>query len=110
MSGIPRDAYGQSYYTLRSVFLDGVPPPKIHLDLKLFQVKGEIPLGDVDVYEGKTSPLNRNEAEISRVESVRFEEWLLDLWRQKDERMECFLTSGSFVSKDRSEERRVGKE
>lgn len=39
--------YGQSYYTLRSIFFDGVPPPRIHLHLRLFDVSKEVPIGDL---------------------------------------------------------------
>lgn len=94
--GIPRNAYGQSYYTLRSVFLDGVPPPKIHVHLKLFHVESEIPLGDVDVYQEKAPSESRKEDEISRVESARFEEWVLELWRKKDAMIEMFLVQRAF--------------
>jgi len=97
--GIPNGAYGQSYYTLRSVFLDGVPPPKIHLHLKLFQVMGGIPIGDVEFREESAQTMSGKEAEISRMESARFEEWLVTLWRQKDERLETFLNSGSLDPK-----------
>ena len=45
--GIPPLAYGQSYYTLRSIFFDGVPPPQIHLHLRLFDVNKEVPIGDL---------------------------------------------------------------
>jgi len=89
--GIPRGAYGQSYFTLRSVFWDGVPPPKIHLHLKLFHVSSQVPIGDVDVYTEKAPPQSRKEDEISVVESVTFEKWLLDIWRKKDDLMEFFF-------------------
>ena len=46
-SGIPPLGYGQSYYTLRSIFFDGVPPPRIHFHLRLFDVSKEVPIGDL---------------------------------------------------------------
>lgn len=94
--GIPRNAYGQSYFTLRSVFLDGVPPPRIHLHLKLYCVNPEVPIGEVDAFNEEAPPRSRKEDEISRVDAVHFEEWLLRIWRRKDDLIENFLVDGSF--------------
>lgn len=95
--GIPRGAYGQSYFTLRSVFLDGVPPPRIHLHLKMFHVTSQIPIGDVDVFSEKAPSQSRKEDEIPMVESAAFEKWLLELWRKKDKMIETFLVQGKFA-------------
>lgn len=105
--GIPRGEYGQSYYTLRSVFMDGVPPPKIHLHLKLFRVETEIPIGDVDVVSEKTPSFTGNEDEVSRVDSAQFENWLLTLWRQKDDLIEHFHQNGNFDSLDNKNSVRI---
>jgi len=45
--GIPPKGYGQSYYTLRSIFIDGIPPPRIHMHLRLYDVRKDVPLGDL---------------------------------------------------------------
>ena len=95
--GIPRSGYGQSYYTLRSVFLGGIPPPHIHIHLKLYNVNADIPIGDVDVYQNQAPPRSRREGEITKVESITFETWLLDVWRQKDGLLEDFLIDGQLA-------------
>src|ERR1700761_2152005 len=95
--GIPRNGYGQSYYTLRSVFLGGIPPPNIHIHLKLYNVNTDIPIGDVDVYQNQAPPRGRKEGEITKAESTTFERWLLDVWRQKDGLLENFLNNGQLA-------------
>jgi len=43
-TGIPPMKYGQSYYTLQSIFFDGVPPPVIHMHLRVFNVGKDVPI------------------------------------------------------------------
>lgn len=50
--------YGQTYYTLRSIFFDGVPPPRIHLHLRLFDVCKEVPIGDPSSSLSRSSVVN----------------------------------------------------
>lgn len=45
--GIPRTGYGQSYYTLRSIFMDRVPPPVVHMHLRLLDVASSVPIGNL---------------------------------------------------------------
>ncbi|KNZ73498.1 hypothetical protein J132_03262 [Termitomyces sp. J132] len=72
--GIPPMGYGQNYYTLRSIFMDGVPPPVIHIHLKMFDVATDVP-----IEEKKT-----------------FDVWLRELWQEKDDLITVFLQTGSF--------------
>lgn len=76
--------------------MDGVPPPSIRLHLKLYRVDSDIPIGAVDTYNDGAPPWSRKEDEISRVDAVRFEGWLLGIWRRKDDLMETYLADGSF--------------
>ena len=85
--GIPRGAYGQSYYTLRSIFIQGVPPPQVHVHLRLYDVAKDIPIG---------TP--RGAEEANEAERKVFEQWLLTRWREKDQLMEMQLTEGRFKS------------
>ncbi|KAF8591904.1 acyltransferase-domain-containing protein [Ramaria rubella] len=58
--GIPRNGYGQSYYTLRSIFFDGVAPPSIHIHLRLYDVRKDVPLGHLPSTQSPISPTATN--------------------------------------------------
>ncbi|EUC63798.1 acyltransferase [Rhizoctonia solani AG-3 Rhs1AP] len=83
--GIPRGGYGQAYYTLRSVFMQGVPPPRVHVHLRLYDVANDVPIG---------AP--RGAEEANETERAEFDRWLLERWREKDMLMEQQLTEGRF--------------
>jgi lysocardiolipin and lysophospholipid acyltransferase len=83
--GIPRGGYGQAYYTLRSIFMQGVPPPRVHVHLRLYDVARDVPIG---------TP--RGAEEANEAERAAFDQWLLARWREKDELMERQLTEGRF--------------
>lgn len=85
--GIPRGGYGQAYYTLRSIFVQGVPPPRVHVHLRLYDVAKDVPIG---------TP--RGAEEANDAERKVFEQWLLTRWREKDALMEMQLTEGRFKS------------
>lgn len=112
--------YGQSYYTLRSIFLDRVPPPTVHMHLRLIDVASSVPIGDLSgtnaaatppVAAASTqppsypTPAHANggganekmaiEADVSETERVAFDDWLRALWRLKDEKLEAYYQSGS---------------
>lgn len=99
--GIPPLKYGQSYYTLRSIFFDRVPPPSVHMHIRCFDVLTDVPLGDMRTIRLNASR-NKSKAEavesdIPQAEKDQFEEWLRRLWREKDILMTKFLQTGSFV-------------
>ncbi|KAF8898523.1 hypothetical protein BD779DRAFT_1607308 [Infundibulicybe gibba] len=92
--GIPLRGYGQSYYTLRSIFLDGVAPPTIHMHLRTFDVAHEVPIGG-------PSPMNPPSAkpidmDIPDKEKEIFDTWLRELWFAKDQLITKFHEHGSF--------------
>ncbi|KAI0639245.1 acyltransferase-domain-containing protein [Trametes polyzona] len=97
--GIPPLHYGQSYYTLRSIFCDGVPPPAVHMHIRKFDVNREVPIGDVSASNPKVLPngsaKSAVEVDIPEGEREAFEIWLRDLWREKDQLMGRFLETGS---------------
>ncbi|KAF8633934.1 hypothetical protein AX15_001118 [Amanita polypyramis BW_CC] len=88
--GIPPLHYGQDYYTLRSIFFDGIAPPVIHMHLRLFKVATDIPIGDLSTSQ-LTLILNGSgsnhvmEGDIPPTEKAVFDEWLRQLWQEKDE-------------------------
>ncbi|KAF8649789.1 hypothetical protein AX16_005555 [Volvariella volvacea WC 439] len=86
--GIPPMGYGQSYYTLRSIFLDGVPPPEIHIHLRMFEVMSQVPIGN-----HATQPLtnSKDQVEIPEDEKTVFDVWLRKLWKEKDDYVTSFF-------------------
>ncbi|KAJ8520931.1 hypothetical protein ONZ45_g2315 [Pleurotus djamor] len=90
--GIPSMGYGQSYYTLRSIFFNGVSPPLIRVHLRMFDVEAEVPIGDVSGSDPARLPQPSQsktvETDIPEAEKTQFDEWLRDLWREKDESIE----------------------
>lgn len=85
--GIPRGGYGQAYYTFRSIFVQGVPPPQVQVHLRLYDVARDVPIG---------TP--RGAEEANEFERKEFKPWLLARWREKDALMEMQLTEGRFKS------------
>jgi len=96
--GIPPMGYGQSYYTLRSIFLNGVSPPTIHIHLRLFDVREHIPIGPIDdlpALASKASNSAKNEVDIPEEEKETFDTWLRDLWGEKDEAITKYYETGT---------------
>lgn len=95
--------YGQDYYTMRSVFFDGVPPPTIHIHLRMFNVATDVPIGDISASDPAAppdpSPSQRTvEVDMPEDEKDRFDLWLRELWQEKDESIGRFLETESFSS------------
>ncbi|KAF7319976.1 Lysocardiolipin acyltransferase [Mycena kentingensis (nom. inval.)] len=84
--GIPPLRYGQDYYTMRSVFLMNVPPPAIHMHLRIFDVANDVPIGDLSKTDSAVLPDSKApvEVEIPETEKTAFDEWLRELWTEKD--------------------------
>ena len=99
--GIPSLCYGQDYYTLRSIFLDGIPPPVIHMHLRLFKVTTDVPVGNLSamrkgtIQNGNSSATKHSvEVDIPPAERTAFDEWLRELWQEKDGFITEHLNSG----------------
>lgn len=95
--------YGQNYYTLRSIFMDGISPPAIHIHLRRFDVATGVPVGDLSAGIPSTTPVNQRRAQIKEVdipedEKEQFDVWLRELWQEKDNSMTRFSESTSFSS------------
>jgi lysocardiolipin and lysophospholipid acyltransferase len=90
--------YGQSYYTLRSIFMGGVPPPAVHIHLRMFDVASGVPVGAIPSRKMVDGPLNKHpaEVEIPEKEKETFDLWLRELWQEKDESITRFHETGSF--------------
>ena len=94
--------YGQSYYTLRSIFFDGIPPPAIHMHIRRFDVAADVPIGNVSHGMSKTPP--RGEVpgvDVPEDERHAFDVWLRDRWIEKDNFIQRFHDTGTFSSLDK---------
>lgn len=95
--GIPLMGYGQSYYTLRSIFFNEVAPPVIHMHLRLFDVCGDVPIGDLSTSLSNSDVAAQDavEVDIPAGEKEEFDIWLRDLWHEKDEAMTKYHENGT---------------
>lgn len=106
--GVPPAGHGQDFYTLRSIFMQGVPPPAIHVHFTLTRitqpVQGDTSANAASVAQVSSAqvdvpPLGANvkPAESSEDERTAFEQWLRNRWTEKDGQMHRFYTDGDFV-------------
>lgn len=106
--GVPPAGFGQDYYTLRSIFMQGVPPPAIHIHLTMTRITEPVAgdtssnapsVANIVSANQDTPPLGANvePAESSEEERKAFEEWLRKRWTEKDNQMHRFYTDGDFV-------------
>jgi len=114
LPGIPSQDWGQSYYTLRSIYLSGVPPPRIHIHLRLFDVHNDLPLGDVSEPASKAdakSQLSRSQRvkdmEISPEDAAVFDKWLRTRWREKDVLLDRYHATGTFENQSGTDVRQT---
>lgn len=92
--------YGQSYYTLRSIFLDGISPPAIHMHIRLFDITQAVPIGTVAKTKSTNEIWKREQnlnVDIPSEEKEIFDLWLRELWQEKDESISRFHETGGFM-------------
>jgi hypothetical protein len=104
-AGIPPTGTGQNYYTLRSVFLAGVAPPAIHMHIRRYDVRADVPIGTVARVPDASDA--QPELEVPPGDAQAFELWLRELWRQKDRLVERFHARGTFAADDAEDARAV---
>ena len=111
--------YGKDYHIIQSVFMDRVPPPMVHMHLRLFDVSSSVPIGDLsgvgitppgsstdlsklpptpELASSATNghaaqPATSLEADVPEDERVAFDKWLTDLWRIKDKTIDGYHRS-----------------
>ncbi|TKY87527.1 hypothetical protein EX895_003541 [Sporisorium graminicola] len=106
--GVPPAGYGQDFYTLRSIFMQGIPPPAIHIHFTMTRITPPVagdtssnapPIAQVSTANIDSPPLGANvkPAESSEEERTAFELWLRQRWSDKDAQMHRFYTDGDFV-------------
>ena len=102
--GVPPAGYAQEYYNLFSIFHDSIPPPAVHIHLRMYDAaevlaRTAVPAKDASPAPPKSVGLGAgDEAEAAR--QRRFGEWLTGVWREKDALMDGFYREGSFSSGD----------
>lgn len=104
--GIPVTKFGQDYYTLRSIFIDGVSPPEVVYHIRLYNVQKEVPIraNGTDTNTGLTMEQRKHLAhsmskdptmlEIGEEDKVVFDTWLRERWREKDQMIDSWLKRG----------------
>lgn len=81
------------------MFFDGVPPPVVHMHIRLFSVR-EMPIGDLSDKPSTWASKLVVDVEIPESEKTEFDVWLRELWQEKDESITRFFESGRFSSKE----------
>jgi hypothetical protein len=95
--------YGQSYYTLRSIFFDGIPPPAVHMHIRRFDVAKDVPIGDISrsisgtLHDGLSNGQMLG-VDVQEDERQTFDVWLRNRWTEKDQFIQRFHDTGSFSS------------
>ena len=80
-------------YGLFSVFFRSVPPPTVHIHMRLYS---NLASGTVPSLTTKAS----SDVLASSEESRAFELWLRELWTQKEARMTDFYRDHAFTGQD----------
>lgn len=83
--GIPRGAYGQDIFTLRSTYFQGRPPKSVNMYWRRFPVSS-IPLP--------------SSSDPSPQEAGAFGDWLHARWQEKEALLEHFARNGRFPADD----------
>ncbi|KAI0308051.1 acyltransferase-domain-containing protein [Multifurca ochricompacta] len=100
--GVPPMGYGQSYYTLRSIFFDRIPPPAVHMHIRRFDVAKGVPIGNLFPNSGTVpngSPHGQTVGvDVPEDERQTFDIWLRNRWIEKDQLMQRLHDTGSFSS------------
>jgi hypothetical protein len=103
--GIPRSGYGQSYYTLRSIFMDAIPPPEIVYHVRLYNVQKDVPIR-ANRRPARSASLDERKAaaqaaikqpsllEASEEDKKVFDTWLRERWMEKDTWIEDWKQRG----------------
>jgi len=92
-SGLKASDYGQDIYKIERVFLQGKNPDRVDLFIRSFKIS-EIPIGKED----------ESEEEYAKSQKI-FEDWLFNVWTEKDQLMDNYYKTGSFITGTEDEDR-----
>jgi len=97
--GVPPAGQAQLYYNLITIWLKGVPPPEVHVHVRIFDSEARPAVTRSSELPAVVG--NGQDAEDSADEAQRkkaFGAWLLARWREKDDLMAAFYRDGHFPS------------
>jgi hypothetical protein len=79
--------------------MHGVPPPIIHVHIRIFDVAHDVPIGNLSTTPTLASSGRQNkpmvEVDIPEEEKEKFDVWLRELWQEKDQFITQFLEADS---------------
>ena len=74
------------------------------MHIRMFDVAADVPIGDLAPKHSSAMPNGNShpkkpaaEVEVPEEEKEVFDKWLRNLWRAKDQNMETYLRTGTFV-------------
>lgn len=88
--GLTAEDYGEEVFTLKAFYLLGYGPLSVNFHIRAWNIK-DIPLGDDDSIDIDT---------VDPAVLAKFENWLYDIWYEKDQLLDKFYKTGKFVDSD----------
>lgn len=85
-SDLTADECAEDKFTLTDVFINGKSPKTVNFHIRTFKLS-EIPLGDGEI----------DFDDINNEQLRKFEDWLYNIWYEKDAMMDNFFKYGTFV-------------
>lgn len=88
--GLKPEDYGEDVFTLKAFYLLGYGPSSMNFYIRAWNIK-DIPLGD------------DNSVDIDSLDPAvlkKFEDWLYNVWYEKDKLMERYYKTGTFADPD----------
>lgn len=123
-SAVTPEGFGQQFYTLRSIYMEGRSPQEVHVHVNLIDLRPTWAEMDRRAAEGKVTengtaaPSNTLQDDVASSPKARqaeldrnvlpvwdpsaFDTWLRALWHDKDERMHTFYQNGRFVNRSKT--------
>lgn len=92
-SGLKASDYGQDIYKIEQVFLQGKNPNRVDFFIRSFKID-EIPIGKEDETEEEYAAAQK-----------KFENWLFGVWAEKDQLMDNYYKTGSFITEKDEQDR-----
>lgn len=85
-SGLSAEEYGENVFTLKSFYFKGKGPKRAHFYIRAFRLC-DIPLGDDESIDIDS---------VDPAVFLQFEDWLYNVWGEKDLHMAYFFKHGTF--------------
>lgn len=95
--GLSPEDYGEDVFTLKAFYLLGYGPSSVNYHIRAWNIK-DIPLGNDDSID-----IDAVAPEVLR----EFEEWIFEVWYEKDKLMDKYYKTGTFAEPDNANSRTV---